>query len=276
MKKILSILLTLVILIIPSNIIAKSDDLSNTDIVVQEILNNKNISKETKEWLGWFNNLSAKDQQYINYRPLELSKYNYEKKYIENSYNYNNEFSNIYIRTHSNDSILPMGKIHQDLGNKILPVGGYEKDYNPTYWNRNRLRANCYTYALNYLATTNKYSQQPGYASGKKFESLSGTSIVNAAKRDVKYLSNVKGFRTAGENENPGYREYKVALVIAPGIDYHWYKQDSDGYWSHKPGNGNVAREDSQGRSIINPRTAYRNYSYANYSTFIGYYFVKY
>lgn len=26
-----------------------------------------------------------------------------------------------------------------------------------------------------------------------------------------------------------------VALVIAPGIDYHWYKQDSDGYWSHKP-----------------------------------------
>lgn len=83
MKKILSILLTLVILIIPSNIIAKSDDLSNTEIVVQEILNNKNISKETKEWLGWFNNLSAKDQQYINYRPLELSKYNYEKNTLK-------------------------------------------------------------------------------------------------------------------------------------------------------------------------------------------------
>lgn len=276
MKKILSILLALIILIIPSNIIAKSDDLSNTETVVQEILNNQNISKETKEWLVWFNSLSAKDQQYINYRPLELSEYNYEKKYIEIPYSYSNELSNTDIKSHKNDIILPMGKIHQDLGNKILPIGGYEKNYNPTYWNNNRRRANCYTYALNYLATTNRDSQQPGYASGKIYESLSGTSIVNAAKRDVKYLSNVKGFRTAGENEKPGYREYKVALVIAPGKDYHWYRQDSDGYWSHKPGIGNVTRADSQGRSIINPRTAYRNYSYANYSTFIGYYFVKY
>ncbi|MDD7433901.1 MAG: hypothetical protein SOW48_00900 [Peptoniphilaceae bacterium] len=276
MKKILSILLTLIILIIPSNILAKSANLDNTEIIAQEILNDQNISKETKEWLVWFNSLSAKDQQYINYRPLELSAYNYEKKYIENPYSYSNEFSNIDIRTHSNDIILPTGKIHQDLGNKILPIGGYEKDYAPTYWNRNKLRANCYTYALNYLATTNKASQQPGYASGKKYESVSGISIINAVKRDVKYLSNVKGFRTAGENEKPGYREYKVALVIAPGKDYHWYKQDSDGYWSHKPGNTNVTRADSQGRSIINPRTAYRNYSYANYSTFIGYYFVKY
>lgn len=75
----------------------------------------------------WFNNLSAEEQQYINYRPFELSEYNYEKKYIENPYNYINEFSNIDIRTHSNDIILPMGKIHQDVGNKILPVGGYEK-----------------------------------------------------------------------------------------------------------------------------------------------------
>ncbi len=45
MKKLLTILLTLIILIIPSNIIAKSDALSNTEIVVQEILNNQNISR---------------------------------------------------------------------------------------------------------------------------------------------------------------------------------------------------------------------------------------
>ena len=30
--------------------------------------------------------------------------------------------------------------------------------------------------------------------------------------------------------------EYKVVLVINPYIDYHWYKQDSEGEWSHKPG----------------------------------------
>ncbi len=278
MKKLLSILLTLIILIIPSNIIAKSDDLSNTETVVQEILNNQNISNETKEWLCWFNSLSAEDQQYISYRPLELSEYNYEKKYIENSYNYNNEFYSIDIRTHNNNSILPMGKIHQDLGNKILPVGGYEKNYAPTYWNKNRYRANCYTYALNFFATTNRDSHQPGYASGKMItkDTISKTNIINAVKKDVNYISKVKGFRIAGETEKPGYREYKVALVIAPGKDYHWYRQDSDGYWSHKRGITNVTRADASGRSIINPRLANRNYYDVNYSTFCGYYFVKY
>lgn len=278
MKKILSILLTLIILIIPSNILAKSANLDNSEIIVQEILNNQNISNETKEWLVWFNNLSAEEQQYINYRPFELSAYNYEKKYIDTPYNYINEFSNVDIRTYSNDIILPMGKIHQNIGNKILPVGGYEKDYAPTYWNNNKLRANCYTYALNYLATTNRDSQQPGYASGKMItrETISKTNIINAVKKDVNYISKVKGFRTAGEKEKPGHREYKVALVIAPGKDYHWYRQDSDGYWSHKRGITNVTRADASDRYIINPRLSNRNYSNVNYSTFCGYYFVKY
>ena len=24
--------------------------------------------------------------------------------------------------------------------------------------------------------------------------------------------------------------------VMAPGVDYHWYRLGNDGYWSHKPG----------------------------------------
>lgn len=275
MRKIAPYILAILLIIMPSNSFASSN---NTETVVQEILNNKNISKETKEWLVWFNNLSAKSQQYINFRPFELSGYNYEKNYIENPYSYSDEFSNANVRTHNNDMILPKGKISDDLGNKILPIAGYEIEYNPTYWNTNRLRANCYTYALNYLATTNRKSQQPGYASGKMVtrETMSKTNIINAVKKDVNYISQVKGFRVAGENEKPKYREYKVALVIAPGVDYHWYKQDSDGYWSHKRGITNVTRGDASGRSIINPRLANRKYSDVNYSTFCGYYFVKY
>ena len=30
--------------------------------------------------------------------------------------------------------------------------------------------------------------------------------------------------------------EYAVLLVVDPNNDYHWYRQDSDGTWSHKPG----------------------------------------
>lgn len=37
MKKLLTILLTLIILIIPSNILAKSTNLDNSEIIVQEI-----------------------------------------------------------------------------------------------------------------------------------------------------------------------------------------------------------------------------------------------
>lgn len=273
MKKIFSIVLAIMIMILPSNILAKSDELNNTEIVVQEILNNESISKETKEWLTWFNSLSAEDQQYISYRPFELDGYNYEKEYIEN-----NELNDINSKIFDDKIILPMGKIPDNLGSKILPVGGYEIKYNPTYWNNNRLRANCYTYALNYLATTNRDSQQPGFASGKPItlSTISKENIINAVKKDISYLSNVKGFRSAGEYEKPGYREYKVALVIASGKDYHWYKQDSDGYWSHKRGITNVTRSDASGRSIINPRLANRNYGEYNYTSFAGFYFVKY
>lgn len=278
MKKLVSIVLAFIIILIPNNNFAKTN---NTEDVVKEILSSDSISDETKEWLTWFNGLSAEEQQYINYRPFELDDYNYEKEYVGNFKTYTNEFSDFSSRIFEDNMILPMGHIHDDLGYKILPVGGYEIAYNPTYWNKNRLRANCYTYALNYLASKNKASQQPGYASGKKYEYMTGTSIVNAVKRDVKYISKVKGFRMAGEHEKPGYREYKVALVIAKpngrfNGDYHWYKQDSDGYWSHKPGSTNVTRADASGRSIINPKTANRKYSYADYSYFVGFFFVKY
>ena len=120
MKKIFSIVLAIMIMILPSNILAKSDELNNTEIVVQEILNNESISKETKEWLTCFNSLSAEDQQYISYRPFELDGYNYEKEYIETS-----ELNDINSKIFDDKIILPMGKIPDNLGSKILPVGGY-------------------------------------------------------------------------------------------------------------------------------------------------------
>ena len=63
-----------------------------------------------------------------------------------------------------------------------------------------------------------------------------------------------------------------IASVIAPGVDYHWYVQNSDGYWSHKPGTTSCTKVDASGNFITDPQTANRNYSYANYSKFCGYY----
>ena len=46
---------------------------------------------------------------------------------------------------------------------------------------------------------------------------------------------------------------YKIALVIddlGEEQDYHFYRQDSDGYWSHKPGKEEVRRVDASGKLL--------------------------
>ena len=41
---------------------------------------------------------------------------------------------------------------------------------------------------------------------------------------------------------------------------YHFYRQDSDGTWSHKPGGTKAIRVDDAGNIIDNPVAANRNY----------------
>ncbi len=57
----------------------------------------------------------------------------------------------------------------------------------------------------------------------------------------------------------------KVALVVNPGVDYHWYRQDSDGLWSHKMGLDPVTRYDNSNKLIIDPEIADRG----DYTEFI-------
>ena len=42
-----------------------------------------------------------------------------------------------------------------------------------------------------------------------------------------------------------------VALVIAPGLDFHWYRLNSDGYWAHKPGVDPATDLDDDGRRSL-------------------------
>jgi hypothetical protein len=59
-----------------------------------------------------------------------------------------------------------------------------------------------------------------------------------------------------------------VALVVAPGVDYHWYRHNPDGTWSGKAGATPANNVDASGIVIYDPRTANRNYGYLNY--FLG------
>lgn len=70
--------------------------------------------------------------------------------------------------------------------------------------------------------------------------------------------------------ENPPGSGIKV-----PVPDFHFYRQTSDGSWTHKTGGAAVANVDSQGQVITDPKTAARDYTPGpNYTDFVGYYCV--
>jgi hypothetical protein len=65
----------------------------------------------------------------------------------------------------------------------------------------------------------------------------------------------------------PGHGWY-VALVIWPGVDYHWYRQDKVGCWSHKPGSTPARNTDDSGHAITDPKTCNRG-PYTDFCTYM-------
>ncbi len=136
--------------------------------------------------------------------------------------------------------------------------GGDAPSYNPSYWNNNSTRRrsnNCYNYANN--RATNTFAQ-PGRGSGQMYRSLTCGSVGPAAVRDG--LRRVPSFRAS----TPGWY---TALVIWPNRDYHWYRQDRNGCWSHKPGQTNARNTDNSGRRIVDPRRCDRG-PYVNFCSY--------
>ena len=75
----------------------------------------------------------------------------------------------------------------------------------------------------------------------------------------------------ADGSDSPGNCAHTVALVMAPGYDYHWYRLDDDGMWSHKPGGTAARNVDSANNLITNPQTAARG----PYTVFCGFFTVN-
>lgn len=148
-------------------------------------------------------------------------------------------------------------------------VNKYECDippYSPGYWNNNRTireENNCYNYANN--KRTDTYAQ-PGDISGYNKADLSCGEVSRAAESD--------GIRPVPPTGVCPCNEAKLALVVDTESDYsykhdyHWYRRDSDGKWSHKPGGTRATNLDKSNNIITNPETANRG----RYKTFCGYF----
>jgi hypothetical protein len=65
---------------------------------------------------------------------------------------------------------------------------------------------------------------------------------------------------------------YKIALTCKyDKTDYHFYRQDDNGLWSHKNSWRKATNKDARGRLIKDPRTCDRG----AFTIFCGYYIVK-
>jgi hypothetical protein len=151
--------------------------------------------------------------------------------------------------------------------NGLSPLSGYEPTYNPNYWNNNKNiknNNNCYSYSVNYK--NHKYGKpQPGYFS--KFNHIQNKQYkcVSFFKRILNDIPSVyltsfkqkckKGFHKAFFAIDSNKNEH----------DYHFYRQDNNQLWSHKPGTTNVINYDADYKIIKNPYTANRNYIHYNY-----------
>lgn len=105
--------------------------------------------------------------------------------------------------------------------------------YEPDVWNEflRQRSNNCYNYACNKI--TFKFAQ-PG---AREYGPLQEEDEKNCAEYTKRALSDGLKSHDGEKCEEKSCPDghHKVVLLVRRGVDYHWYRQDIDGTWSHKP-----------------------------------------
>lgn len=157
----------------------------------------------------------------------------------------------------------------------VFPVRGkrYAPPYQPAVWNalvpayRRQRCNNCYNYATRRATDT---FAQPGYGSGRIYtrnagggliaNPHTGANLMAAAQRDGLTQLNPHPGAAAPVPGAPAHAwRHLVALVVKPDTavrtgDFHWYRLDNNGQWSHKPGETQVSQLDNANAPIVDPR----------------------
>lgn len=128
--------------------------------------------------------------------------------------------------------------------------------FNPGFWNNAATQPynNCYNYARNWR--TNTFAQ-PGRAHGAQTGTMACNTVAAAAMAD----GLKKRCNCLPDSEFP---RRLMALVIWPGVDYHWYRHQRGGFWGHKPGGTAARNVDNNNVLITNPETCARG-GYVNF-----------
>lgn len=183
----------------------------------------------------------------------------------------------------STHELSPFCTIHQKRGCALKsPLSGYEPKYEPHLYNGKATMQNshnCFAYAFDVREKLPKDKcnekgcavafHQPGRKSGyPRWHELPDKrcpDIISRIKADVPDVKLTNFTRRCPP------RTSKIALVVDADQDYHFYRQDSNGMWSHKPGGTKVTNRDAAGRPIYNPQLASRDSGRLNYDTFCSF-----
>lgn len=166
----------------------------------------------------------------------------------------------------SNRGRICIGNIAFYEDTSTMPLSGYELDYDSEIWKYYQSSTNCFGYAFNAF----------GYwiESHLRFQNIPDQSyfindIINIAHNCG------CGFERIGKYQKCSQNYYKVAFVASSTEgDIHWYRQNSDGTWSHKIASLPVQYSDFSGYTIYDPETCNRHGEglFANYDVFLGFF----
>tara|TARA_B110000238_G_C15999425_1_gene383749 strand:+ start:200 stop:781 length:582 start_codon:yes stop_codon:yes gene_type:complete len=161
---------------------------------------------------------------------------------------------------------------------------GFEPTYKPGDWTNPVIlnSHNCYTYFLNdHNKTTikrcnnickknkscknkpskcSKLKPQPGYYSQQfnsktvRINTFNCKNMINNITQDNPSIKTSTFYKKCQD----GY--YKGALVLETDKTYHFYRQDNNVMWSHKPGILKVSNVDASNKVIYAPHLADRDY----------------
>ena len=181
----------------------------------------------------------------------------------------------------------PFCESHQNKCSRVSPLNGYEPKYEPERWNTKReLREthNCFAYAMNVHdpkqvknclldKNCNVPFHQPGSASGHP--GFRTRKLKTCPDMVARLLGDNPSMKMTTFTAKCPPHTSKIALVVDPDEDYHFFRQDSNGLWSHKPGGTAVTNLDANSKLIYDPALASRNYTVSgsklNYDTFCAY-----
>lgn len=155
------------------------------------------------------------------------------------------------------------------------PLNGEEPNFDPKKWNNKsqiKKTHNCYAYAFDYMNRSFKSKPQPGYYSG--FHHMSDNDIRSCDKLMMRVKSDIPSVipSTFSKKCPKGYRKIYAAVDSSNNPDYHFYRLDKNGVWSHKPGSTNARIDDSNGKIIIRPDKSKRQGTAHTYDRSCGYY----